>query len=60
MVIDTLIAGLYTYAIIRNPVNEYTSYMLTEVWIRPTIIYGLVACFISETENSEAEGQNKA
>lgn len=22
--------------------------MLTEIWIRPTITYGLVACFVSE------------
>ena len=60
MAVDMVIAGLYTYLIIKGSENEYTSYMLTEVWIRPTIIYGLVACFISETENAETESQNKA
>ena len=29
-------------------INEYTNYLLTEIWIRPTLIYGLVACFVSE------------
>lgn len=47
-IIDTAIAGLYNYVIIRNPINEYTNYLLTEIWIRPTLIYGLVACFASE------------
>ena len=54
-IIDMIIAGLYNYVIYKNPINEYTNYMLTEIWIRPTIIYGLVACFVSETE-TEAEG----
>ncbi len=49
-IIDMVIAGLYNYVIYRNPINEYTNYMLTEIWIRPTIIYGLVACFVSEKE----------
>lgn len=49
-IIDAMIAGLYHYIIYTNPVNEYTSYMITEIWIRPTIIYGLVACYISEKE----------
>ena len=47
-IIDTAIAGLYNYVIFRNPINEYTNYLLTEIWIRPTLIYGLVACFASE------------
>jgi len=35
-------------------VDEYTNYYLTEIWIRPTISYGLVACFVTElTENEE-------
>lgn len=33
-----------------EPANEYTPYLLTEIWIRPTITYGLVACFVSETK----------
>ena len=49
-IIDTVIAGLYNYVIYRNPINEYTNYLLTEIWIRPTIVYGLVACFASEKE----------
>ncbi len=49
-IIDMVIAGLYNYVICHNPINEYTDYMLTEIWIRPTIIYGLVACFVSEKE----------
>ena len=31
-------------------VDEYTNYMLTEIWIRPTITYGLVACFVTEMQ----------
>ena len=50
-IIDILIAALYNYDIYLEPINEYTSYMLTEIWIRPTITYGLVACFITETKN---------
>ena len=48
--IDMAIAGFYHYVIRTNPVNEYTGYLLTEIWIRPTIIYGLVACFVSGKE----------
>ena len=51
-IIDMVIAGLYNYVIYRNPINEYTNYLLTEIWIRPTLIYGLVACFASEKEAS--------
>jgi hypothetical protein len=50
-VIDMSIAGLYNLVIVFNPVNDYTSYLLTEIWIRPTIIYGLVACFVSGKED---------
>ena len=49
-VIDAVIAVLYNIVIFINPVNEYSTYLLTEVWIRPTIIYGLVACFVSGKE----------
>lgn len=51
-VIDMAIAGLYNLVIYFNPVNDYTGYLLTEIWIRPTIIYGLVACFVSEKETA--------
>ena len=49
-VIDTVIATLYNIDIYLEPINEYTDYLLVEIWIRPTIIYGLVACFVSESE----------
>ena len=49
-IIDMLIAALYNYAICLEPINEYTNYLLTEIWIRPTITYGLVACFVTETK----------
>ena len=50
-VIDMLIAALYNYDIYIEPINEYTNYSLTEIWIRPTITYALVACFVTERES---------
>ncbi len=47
-VVDILIASLYNLDIYMEPISEYTNYMLTEIWIRPTITYGLVACFVTE------------
>ena len=47
-VLDIIIASLYNYDIYLEPFTEYTNYMLTEIWIRPTITYGLVACFVTE------------
>ena len=47
-VIDMRIAALYNVAIYLEPFSEYTDYLLTEIWIRPTITYGLVACFVTE------------
>ena len=52
-IIDMVIATLYTIDIFLEPANEYNSYLLTEIWIRPTITYGLVACFVSETEGKK-------
>ena len=49
-IIDMIIASLYNLDIYLEPINEYTDYLLTEIWIRPTITYGLVACFVTETE----------
>jgi hypothetical protein len=49
-IVDMLIAVLYNVVILLEPGDEYTAYMLTEIWIRPTITYGLVACFIKETD----------
>lgn len=47
-IVDMVIAVLYNYDIYMEPVDEYTPYLLTEIWIRPTITYGMVACFVSE------------
>ena len=47
-IVDMLIATLYNIDIYIEPINEYTDYLLTEIWIRPTITYGLVACFVAE------------
>jgi hypothetical protein len=53
-IIDALIATLYNLDIqFFESVDEYTTYMLTEIWIRPTITYALVACFVTETGESE-------
>jgi hypothetical protein len=49
-VVDILIASLYNLDIYLEPINEYTNYLMTEIWIRPTITYGLVACFVTEAE----------
>ena len=49
-VVDMLIATLYQIDImVFEQADEYTNYMLTEIWIRPTITYGLVACFVTES-----------
>ena len=52
-VVDMIIAALYNLDIYLEPTNEYTNYMLTEIWIRPTITYGLVACFVTEVDKSK-------
>ena len=49
-IVDMLIALLYNIIILREPADQYTTYLLVEIWIRPTITYGLVACFVSETK----------
>ena len=54
-IIDMAIATLYAIDIILEPINEYTAYLLTEIWIRPTITYGLVACFVSEKDEDGAK-----
>ena len=53
-IIDILIASLYNYDIFLEPFDEFTNYSLTEIWIRPTITYGMVACFVTEKEEEEA------
>ena len=49
-IIDMVIASLYNWDIYLEPTDEYTDYMMIEIWIRPTITYGLVACFVTERE----------
>jgi len=49
-VVDMLIALLYNIDIILEPTDEFTSYIMVEIWIRPTITYGLVACYVKETK----------
>ncbi len=49
-IIDIAIASLYNLDLYLEPTDEYTNYLLTEIWIRPTITYGLVACFVTEKE----------
>ena len=51
-IIDMVIAALYNVDIYLEPSNEYTEYLLTEIWIRPTITYGLVACFVTEAKKA--------
>jgi hypothetical protein len=52
-IVDCIIALLYNWDIYLEPRDEFTDYMLTEIWIRPTITYGLVACFVTEQEVSD-------
>ena len=47
-VVDMVLAVLYNYVIYNEPSDEYTPYLLIEIWIRPTITYGLVACYVTE------------
>ncbi len=53
--VDMSIAILYNIDIYLDQKDVYTDYLLIEIWIRPTIIYGLVACFISEKDAKAEE-----
>jgi len=55
--IDAAIALLYNVDIYLEPFSEYTDYLLTEIWIRPTITYGLVACFVTEKKSVDYNKQ---
>lgn len=49
-IVDVIIAALYHYDVAcLEAADKYTDYLLTEIWIRPTITYGLVTCFVTET-----------
>jgi len=49
-IIDVVIATLYNIDIFLETPDEYSTYLMVEIWIRPTITYGLVACFVKEKE----------
>ena len=57
--VDVVIAALYNYDIYIEPAEEYTDYLLIEIWIRPTITYGLVACFVTEVEENSQTDDKK-
>ena len=45
-IIDIIIAVLYNIDILLESADATSTYMMVEIWIRPTITYGLVACFV--------------
>ena len=47
-VVDSIIATLYNIDFFLEPPSEYTTYLMVEIWIRPTLTYGMVACFTKE------------
>ncbi len=47
-IVDALIAALYNLDLYLEPTNQYTEYFAVFMWIRPTITYGVVACYINE------------
>ena len=49
-IVDVAIAALYNYDILIETIGEEEPYLMTEIWIRPTITYGLVACFVTEDD----------
>ena len=51
-IVDVLIATLYNIDIMLEPADPTSTYVMVEIWIRPTITYGLVACFVKETQNN--------
>lgn len=59
LIVDVIIAALYNYDIIIEDLGEPKPYLMTEIWIRPTITYGLVACFVKETEQNWLTLHNK-
>ena len=50
-IVDVLIATLYNIDIMLEPADPTSTYVMVEIWIRPTISYGLVACFVKETNS---------
>ena len=58
-IIDLLIATLYNIDILLLPQDIYTPYSMVEIWIRPTITYGLVACFVNGKEEKTTQKSRK-
>jgi len=52
-IVDTAIALLYNLDIYLEPTNQYTEFFLVDIWIRPTITYGMVSCFVAESRIPE-------
>ena len=47
-IVDVIIAALYNYDLLIEETVKGREFLMTEIWIRPTITYGLVACFVNE------------
>ena len=47
------LALLYQIDILIEPSDQFTTYLMVEIWIRPTITYGLVACYVNEASSEE-------
>ena len=45
-IVDMILAMLYNINIVLEPTDEYTAFLLTEIWIRPTITYGMAGASI--------------
>ena len=57
-IIDMVIAGLYSYVIYISPVDKYTDYLVTEIWIRPSDARrspGVGCFFFREVKSDERE-----
>ena len=57
-IVDMVLAAFYHYDIYLETINEYTNYLLVEIWIRPTITYGLVACFVRKEDDPMQQVQS--
>ena len=51
-IVDMLIALLYNIDIMLEPEDPISTYMMVEIWIRPTITYGLVACYVKGAQEN--------
>lgn len=52
-IIDAAIAAFYNYdLLVYETADQFTNYLMVEIWIRPTLTYGLVACFVKGSEET--------